>query len=356
MPKVSFVVDSDAWGGAEVYTRHLLRRAGRLGWSASLVCSEAVAAGFTDVLPPNRMQVVGLARHSEHAPQIESALRSQRPDVVQLNLVDPASNTAAMIASSHVAATVGTLHLIGDTGRGSRRAELAGLYGRLAAVLSPSDEGRDQLVEELAVLPARVGVVPNGVEIPAKPTGPAGHHPPRIGAVGRLTGQKGFDVLLQAVRELHDCGLALDLVIAGTGRDGASLSEQAHGLSVEFRGFVDDVPRLLGDLDVFCLPSRSEALPFALLEAMAAGLPCVTTDVGQVRSAVGRGAMVVPPQDVRALAAALTALLRDSDLRADLGRRAHARAVSHLGVDVMATKTFDFIRRNALPSTTVEQP
>ncbi|WP_138734801.1 glycosyltransferase family 4 protein, partial [Modestobacter excelsi] len=156
----------------------------------------------------------------------------------------------------------------------------------------------------------------------------------------RLTAQKGFDVLLEAVAGLVADDVDLELVIAGRGRDEDGLRAAAAGLPVTFAGHVDDVPAFLAGLDLFCLPSRREALPLALLEAMAAGLPCVATDVGDVAVAVGGDAVVVPAGDAGSLAGALSVLLADAGLRADLGARARARAVREMDADLMARRTF----------------
>ncbi|CCG03756.1 glycosyltransferase family 4 protein [Blastococcus saxobsidens] len=343
--RVAFVADSDAWGGAEVYLTHLLRRADRNGWSASLVCAEPVAADFAAVVPPGRVTTVPVARHQERAPAVAAALAGGRPDVVLVNLVDPGSNAAAVAAALEVAPTVGVLHLTGDTGTGVRRSELAALYQRFVAVLSPSAEGRDQVLADLGVPASRVRVVPNGVDVPGIPSGPAGHPVPRVGALGRLTAQKGFDVLAEAVRTLVADGIPLQVLIGGAGRDEAVLRAAAAGLPITFCGFVGDGRRFLAGLDVFCLPSRREALPLALLEAMTEGLPCVTTDVGDVAVAVGEDAVVVPPGDAPALAAALAGLLTDGARRAELGRRARRRAVAGMDADLMARQTFAVLER-----------
>jgi hypothetical protein len=283
--RVSLVCDSENWGGAEVYLTHLLRRAGDQGRTASLVCAEPLAARFAPLLPPDRLAVVPLARHSGTAPAVRAALAAQRPDAVLVNLVDPGSNAAAVAAALAVAPTVGVLHLPGDPGTGEERAHLAGLYGAMAAVLTPAAGARDQLVTELRVPAHRV-------------------------------------------------------VVGGEGRDGDRLRAAAAGLPVTFRGFVDGVRGFLAGLDVFCLSSRREALPLVLLEAMAEGLPCVATDVGDVAVAVGADAVVVPPEDAGTLAAALAGLLADPAARAELGRRARARAVAAFDADLMARRTF----------------
>jgi glycosyltransferase involved in cell wall biosynthesis len=337
--RVSLVSDSDAWGGAEVYLTHLLRRAGDCGWTASAVVAEPVAGRLAAVVPEGPVAVVPLARHAAGAPAVRSALAAQRPDVVLVNLVDPASNAAAVAAALSVAPTVGVLHLTGEVGSGEGRARLAGLYRDMAAVVTPASAARG-LVLSLGVPPTRVHLVPNGVAVPPDPAGPAERQVPRVGGLGRLTAQKGFDVLLGAVRLLVADGVVMDAVIGGEGRDGDRLRAAADGLPLCLAGFVGDVRGFLAGLDVFCLPSRHEALPLALMEAMAEGLPCVATDVGDVRRAVGADAVVVPPGDPARLAGALAALLTDRALRADLGTRARGRAVRDFDAGLMARRTF----------------
>ncbi|TFV58571.1 glycosyltransferase [Geodermatophilus sp. DF01-2] len=345
MSRVSLVCDSEAWGGAEVYLTSLLRRAGGLGWTASLVCAGPLADRFAPVLPPDRTAAVPLARHTAAAPAVRAALAAQRPDVVLVNLVDPGSNAAAVAAALEVAPTVGVLHLAGDTGAGERRAHLADLYGAMAAVLTPASEARAQVLADYRLPAGRVHVVPNGVDVPVDPAGPAGRAVPRIGALGRLTEQKGFDVLVDAVALLADRGVPVEVVVGGEGRDGERLRAAAAGLPVAFRGFVGDVRGFLAGLDVFCLSSRREALPLVLLEAMAEGLPCVATDVGDVAAAAGEDVLVVPTEDPERLADALGTLLADPDLRADLGRRARARAAAKFDAALMARRTFALLAR-----------
>jgi glycosyltransferase involved in cell wall biosynthesis len=345
--RVSFVCDSAAWGGAEVYLTHLLRRAAGLGWTASLVCAEPVAPQFAARALPGEVAVVPLARHAAGAPQVREAVAGQRPDVVLVNLVDPGSNAAALAAASAVAPTVGMLHLAGDPGTGEHRRRLAATYRDLAAVLTPSADGRAQLLTAYGLPAGRVHVVPNGVDVPDRPAGPAGRAVPRVGGLGRLTEQKGFDVLLQAVRLLRSDDVAIEVVIGGAGRDGAALRAAAAGLPVTFCGFVSDVRGFLAGLDVFCLSSRREAMPLVLLEAMAEGLPCLATDVGDVRPAVGSAAVVVPPGDPAALATALRTLLGDPSGRAALGARARERAVRNFDAALMARRTFALLGQAA---------
>lgn len=150
--------------------------------------------------------------------------------------------------------------------------------------------------------------------------------------VGRFTEQKGVDVLLRAVARLRDQHTAFRVWLVGDGPLRAQLEQHAlkEGLAsyVQFLGFRDDVPTLLGASDVFVLPSRYEALPLSVLEAMAAGLPCIVTDVGDNAELVEDGitGIVVPPENSDALAAALERLLADPEIRSRIGESARRKA------------------------------
>ncbi len=332
--RITLVSDTETWGGADVHLAALLRRLPALGWSVRLVCAEPLAAHHAEFDPV----VVPLARHSDRSPEMREAIAATRPDVVWVNLVDPGSNAAAVTAAQSVAPTAGVLHLVGDTGTGAARQRLVELYAGFAVLVTPATEIRDQIVADLGVPASGVHVVPNGVDVPATAPGPAGNAVPRLGTFGRLTPQKGFDVLLEAFGQLVADGAPVELVIGGAGREEASLRAAAAGLPVTFPGFVEDAPSFLRQFDLFCLSSRREALPLVLLEAMAAGLPCVSTDVGDVRTAVGEDAVVVPVEDAGALAAALRGLLADPARRASLGARARARAVRDFDAGLMVER------------------
>jgi starch synthase (maltosyl-transferring) len=109
-------------------------------------------------------------------------------------------------------------------------------------------------------------------------------------AIGRLHPQKGFDILLEAIPPLLEAHADLHLLIAGEGPQKRELEERvagsACGSRIHLVGRRDDVPSLLQACDVFVLSSRWEGMPNVVLEAMAAGLPVVATDVEGVRDVV----------------------------------------------------------------------
>lgn len=159
-------------------------------------------------------------------------------------------------------------------------------------------------------------------------------------SVGRLVAKKGFDVLLDAFARLLERRPAARLTLVGTGEDEADLRERARSLgpAVTMTGAVDQagVRALMARASVFCLPcvigedGNRDALPTVLLEALATGLPCVSTPVTGIPEILDDGAAgtLVPQHDVDATAAALDRLLGDADERERLAQngRVHAEA------------------------------
>ncbi|MCH8627036.1 glycosyltransferase family 4 protein [Arsenicicoccus piscis] len=144
--------------------------------------------------------------------------------------------------------------------------------------------------------------------------------------IARLSTQKGLPVLLNAANLLRDKGI--QFVIAGDGplRDELQDDIDNRSLPVRLLGDRRDVPDLLQAADVVVSSANWEGQPLALQEALAAGCPIVTTDAGGTAAVVGSAGVLVPVGDVQALAAAVDRVLSDPEERADLSRRAKARA------------------------------
>lgn len=162
----------------------------------------------------------------------------------------------------------------------------------------------------------------------------------------RLHPQKAHGVLLRAVRLLMSAGSRPFMVLlAGEGPLRPDLERQvaAEGLSghVHFLGLRQDLPSLLQQCDAFVLPSLYEGLPLAILEAMAAGLPIVATDVGGNADLVehGRNGFLVPPNDPQALARAMAALIDDGGLARAMGAEGRQRVARDYSIDVIAERT-----------------
>lgn len=197
------------------------------------------------------------------------------------------------------------------------------------AVVAVSDDARDQLLSLGIGRPERTRVIKNGVDL-TRFSAVTPHHPDqprRIISVGRLSPIKGPDVLLEALAIARSQIGRAELVLVGDGPMRASLEEQARRLGiadmVRFAGALQDVRSELRAADLFVLPSRSEGVSLALLEAMATGLPIVATAVGGTPEVTGpgKGGLLVPPESPAALAEAIVTMLQD---RALAVREGHA--------------------------------
>lgn len=183
----------------------------------------------------------------------------------------------------------------------------------------------------VVVLPVGAEIQPVAPEATARARASveAGEGSCLVVAVGRLHHQKGFDVLIEAVAEI-DPATAL-FVIAGDGPQRPILEKLASRMNVGSRlnlvGERADAQELIASADIFCMPSRWEGSPLALHEAMAYGRPIVATAVGGIPEMLSEdSALLIPPGDVHALAAALEKLLQDRNLAEQLGKAARQRA------------------------------
>ena len=209
-------------------------------------------------------------------------------------------------------------------------------------------------VAERAAPNAVIDVVPAGVPdaLFALERRPAAGH---LLYFGRLdVFQKGLDTLLAALAELVRDRPALELRLAGRGRDGGRVRALAESLGVAARvrvlGAVSDAERcaLLAGAAVQVLPSRFEGFGLAAAEAMAAAVPLVATAVGALPEVVDppAGGVLVPPNDSAALARAIAALLDDPAAAAALGASAR-RSAARFRWDVVADEHLAFLRRVA---------
>jgi glycosyltransferase involved in cell wall biosynthesis len=184
----------------------------------------------------------------------------------------------------------------------------------------------------------------------ARPAPPAAHGL-RVAWAGRMSAEKGVDDLLDATAALVAAGRDVRLDLLGDGPARPALEARAAGLGldgrVRWRGYVGDRVAYLDrlrDADLFVLPSRAEGVPKVVVEAMAAGLPVVATDVGAVASVVGGGrGRLVPPARPEALTAAIGALADDDAARASLRAAGLAFAADHT-VEAQAGRLVAWLR------------
>jgi glycosyltransferase involved in cell wall biosynthesis len=207
----------------------------------------------------------------------------------------------------------------------------------------------------LGVPAHRVRSIPNGRDVrrlrerAAKLRGnSAEQQPPYVVSIGRLTHQKGFDLLIRAHAQLSDRRYRLRIFGEGPLRADLErlVSELGVSDSVELPGFATDVPSAVVPATLFCLPSRHEGQPLALIEALALGVPVVGADCSAgVRQLLGRNeyGQLVPAGSVDALAEALQGHLANPErLRAKAA--AAAEHIDGYSTTTTASKYLEFFR------------
>ena len=205
-------------------------------------------------------------------------------------------------------------------------------------------------VEEAVGLPSgSVRTIYNGVpDVPVDPL-PRRANGPVIGAVGRLSQEKGYDLAIRALPNLP--GSTLVLVGDGSERERLVALSAELGVSdrVDLVGWSDEPRRYLPGFDAFVLPSRQEGFPLAVVEAMLAGVPVVAADVGSVSEAVveAETGFLVPRDDPAALTDRLRQLISDSELAQRMGRSGRERAKANFTAEAMA-RSFEELYREIL--------
>ena len=163
---------------------------------------------------------------------------------------------------------------------------------------------------------------------------------PLVCAAVTLAERKGIRYLIEAAAILKSKGMPVHLVIAGDGEQRAELEQLARdlGVSASFVGFYPDMPALLASIDIFAMPSLSEGLVVAVLEAMAAGRPVVASAVGGLRESVINGVtgFSVPRMNSEALAEGIAKLIANPTMAAEFGLAGQARVRSNYSLEYMA--------------------
>lgn len=233
-----------------------------------------------------------------------------------------------------------------DKARGS-------LWGDRA--IAVSDDIAGWITQECGTPPHQVVTIHNGIQSPplfdaaarqaARKALSASAHVQVLLAVGRLSEQKNFGQLLQALAQLPRQDWVLWLVGDGEQREMLSTKVAALGLAdrVKLLGMRGDVPLLMQSADLLVMSSLWEGFPYVVVEALASGLPIVATDVGGIREAVvpGKTGWLVKPGDIQALADTLDLALNASGLRGEMKHQGRERFDAQFTIQTMFSKLND---------------
>jgi glycosyltransferase involved in cell wall biosynthesis len=287
------------------------------------------------------------ARVTDFARFLSADWNRNRPDVVHAQGW-LSGITAVLGARSRQVPVVQTFHTLGAAHRGLAVERLLGQ--EVARVVATHSDEADDVVR-MGICESKVSVIPHGVDL--KLFTPHGAIAPRerarrVVTVGRLVAHQGFDDLIRALSTVEDT----ELVVAGGPANGRLRGDpemrrlrglaSAHGVAdrVTFTGHLrqSELPALLRSADVVACTPWYESFGVTALEAMACGVPVVVTAVGGLVDAVvdEQTGVQVPPQDPRAIAGALTALLLNAARRKALGAAGHERIHARYSWDRVA--------------------
>lgn len=210
---------------------------------------------------------------------------------------------------------------------------------------------------------SQVEQIPNGVVLPHDGKVNYGQAKQVI-TTARLSKEKGIDILLRAWAHVVNQEKDLKLIIVGYGSLERELKRLSESLevteSVKFMGMIQNVMDYLKNADLFVLPSRTEGLSNALLEAMSYGLPCIATNVGgnieligennqnnilPGKFMIGRNGLLVNPDDVEGISEAMLYLIRNEIEREELGNRGRLYIEKNYSIDLIADKYIALYQR-----------
>jgi glycosyltransferase involved in cell wall biosynthesis len=349
---VLHLIETGGPGGAERMLVSLVERLDAARYR-SIVClpyrgwlrTELESRGFETIVLPQRG--VADVRWFSGVLQLIKEYR-----VALMHAHEFAMNTYGTLVSLVAGAPlIGTVHGKNYYPERWRRRVAYRWVARRAVMVAVSEDLKGFLCRRLGICHQNIVTLYNGVDCDAyqprtgascairNELGLAGR--PVIGTIGNLYSVKGQQYLLDAATLVTRAVPDATFVILGRGDLLDMLKERARALGIEkrvmFLGYREDVAALLQAIDVFVLPSLSEGLPLALLEAMAAAKPLVATEVGGIPEVVvdGETGFLVPPKNPEALAEKILLLLTDAELARRLGRHARLRVEERFSIASM---------------------
>lgn len=362
--RVTHIVPTLELGGAEMVLRNLIA-----GSHPDRLVSDVIvllrAGPLADLLTPLgvRVRVLGIRGHGlalASVLRLFDWIRRDKPDVVQTWMYHANVLGGLAAQAARIPVTWG-IHIDGPYSAGSRATTR--LAARSGQYLSRTTPSRIVCCSPSAMsghatagfAAHKMTVISNGFDTQAFRPDPAarvsvrqelGVSPaaPLVGMVARFHEQKDHRTFLRAAGIVRSSYPGVHFVLCGANVEPSNqtlnmwVRESALNGRAHLLGIRSDLPRVMAALDVLCLSSLNEGLPMVLGEAMACGVTCVATDVGDCKTVLGDTGIVVGPRDPSALASAIAELLASPSERASRGSAARRRVEEHFSLRQMVSR------------------
>ncbi len=382
--KILHLITKSNWGGAQRCVHSLAADAAAVGLDVTValggngpLAEKLTEAGVRVISIPSLGRDIDAGSDFSAVRDIWRILGEERPDVLHLHSSKAGGIGALLGRLRRVPAIIFTAHgwAFNEPRPEWQRLLIRLLHAATVLLAHKTIAVASSIPRQLGwggILGRRFVLIPNGIDFPELLSREAARaaigaqspaaaavfsreNAPVIGALAELHRIKGLDTLIEAAADLRRRLPALDfgIVVLGEGEERGALESliEARGLGDRFAlaGFVRDAPERIGAFDAFAIPSRSEAMPLALLEAGAAGLACVASRVGGIPDVIENleTGLLVSPERPRELAEALRRLIEHAALREKLGAALRSRVTERFSRQKMSTATLDLYRRVA---------
>ena len=350
--------DSDGFGGAEEAVFNTLANLDRQRWAPVLFhhSGSGIEPLLTKVRRLNlRVRTVPRIESIAHSARLREfirVLRAERPTIFHAHLTWPLSCKYGLIAAilARVPVVVATVQLyVKPPERFLLYTQMRFVTGGVDRYIAVSEGVARQLSRSLPIPASKIRVVHNGIAVESferpgdtklRSKFRGAVERPIVLTIARLEEQKGIRYLLEAAARVPE---AL-FVLAGEGSERGRLEAQARKSGLEdriiFLGYREDIADLLASCDLFVLPSLFEGFPLAILEAMAAGKPVITTAIDGNDEAIveGETGLLVPPANPAALSEAIRSLLANPNRARALAMHGKARVQRHFSAQTSTAK------------------
>jgi glycosyltransferase involved in cell wall biosynthesis len=334
-------------GGMELAMAKVISGLSNDGMRHSIACLKGEAE-IADRLPATTTIYYFHAKPNEPGLpfRLRKLIRELRPDVIHARNWGawPEMALARFLATWPMIPFIFSFHGLGKAGYMPWRRRVASkiMVHTMTRLFTVSQQSCDMLVKHWGWPKERTEVIPNGVDTSRFYPIPRSHAGNTVvGSVGNLRTVKNHALILRACAKLIKQGAEIEIRIAGEGEQREPLETLAIALGIQnrvnFPGRIEDIPGFLHDLDFFVLSSDSEQHPNALNEAMACGVPSISTRVGCVDDllAGGKCGIIIEPGDEQALVSALGTLITDKGFCQKIAQAGVEQVRNHYCLEIM---------------------